>query len=566
MTCALLGCHGDDAQAPAEGKDTLVIGAMSEPLSLAGVFATVTTTQNLAGLATPAPVTADFNCATSFQPGLYKAWERADDGKSLTVHLDERYRWEDGTPVVAGDFAKTWALVCDPAAGSPRASACGRLEEKRRPEVVDDHTLVFGFDKPTQLEAMMSDVIQAPIHPGQLAAAPPPAAGAPASEGPWWTKPEFSTKPIGYGPWKLASWTPKVRMEFVPSPTFGIPEQAPHLAKVVAAFIPDHDARLAALQAGEIDVMEGVTAEDIAKLEKESPTIELRRRGWRVVEFAVWNPWDPAAIAALRKTLPENAPLPPKTIPDPRFASPEVRTALTELIDTDKLIRETMTDTLTGDVYGRPAVGTTNPNLCGVYDDAIQHLPHDVDDAKAKLAAQGWTDRNGDGILDDGRGHDFRFTLLANAAQPREVAAAKQIAADLAVAGIEARVEPLPVQALQKQVRDGTFDAVVANFSTALVADPSSLWSPTAPANFTGLTDPALDAAMEQIAAGDTPDHTAAKAFQARLYELQPYTFLYWADDVVAVDGRFQNTRVDLIYPWGDLWRWTVPADKVKYK
>ena len=53
---------------------------------------------------------------------------------------------------------------------------------------------------------------------------------------------------------------------------------------------------------------------------------------------------------------------------------------------------------------------------------------------------------------------------------------------------------------------------------------------------------------------------------QAKIYADQPYTFLWWMDEVIAVNSRFENTSIDVLSPFGRLHEWSVPADKVKYQ
>ena len=46
----------------------------------------------------------------------------------------------------------------------------------------------------------------------------------------------------------------------------------------------------------------------------------------------------------------------------------------------------------------------------------------------------------------------------------------------------------------------------------------------------------------------------------AKIYEDQPYCFLYWADEVVLLDGRFQDAGSNTLDLFHDLHRWWVPA------
>ena len=53
---------------------------------------------------------------------------------------------------------------------------------------------------------------------------------------------------------------------------------------------------------------------------------------------------------------------------------------------------------------------------------------------------------------------------------------------------------------------------------------------------------------------------------QAEIYDDQPYMFLWWMDEIVAIHSRFENTHIDMLSRLNRLQEWEVPADKVKYK
>ena len=50
------------------------------------------------------------------------------------------------------------------------------------------------------------------------------------------------------------------------------------------------------------------------------------------------------------------------------------------------------------------------------------------------------------------------------------------------------------------------------------------------------------------------------------IYDDQPYLFLWWQDDIVGVNERFEDTHIDMLSPIHDLYKWRVPDDKVKYR
>ena len=52
---------------------------------------------------------------------------------------------------------------------------------------------------------------------------------------------------------------------------------------------------------------------------------------------------------------------------------------------------------------------------------------------------------------------------------------------------------------------------------------------------------------------------------QAIIHDDQPYTFLYWRDEVVGLHERFKGAKVDVLSELHDLHEWWVPKDRVKY-
>ena len=96
--------------------------------------------------------------------------------------------------------------------------------------------------------------------------------------------------------------------------------------------------------------------------------------------------------------------------------------------------------------------------------------------------------------------------------------------------------------------------------------DPSSTWkcaTKDAPVefNYGGFCSPEVDSLIDRGLA--TPKFSDAapiwKEMQANIYEEQPVMFLYWMDEIVAVDKRVENVSVDLISSLSHLHEWDVP-------
>src|SRR6266581_1180286 len=79
----------------------------------------------------------------------------------------------------------------------------------------------------------------------------------------------LKSEPIGTGPFKLAEWVRGDRIVLVKNPDYHV-KGLPKLDKVTYRFIPDPNAALAALKAGDIDAaMFGIGPEHVPDLEKD---------------------------------------------------------------------------------------------------------------------------------------------------------------------------------------------------------------------------------------------------------------------------------------------------------
>ena len=86
--------------------------------------------------------------------------------------------------------------------------------------------------------------------------------------------------------------------------------------------------------------------------------------------------------------------------------------------------------------------------------------------------------------------------------------------------------------------------------------------------NFTGYYNPEVDTAIETALKEPDPKKNADlwRTVQRKIYEDQPYMFLYWRDDIVGLHQRFKDAKVNVLSPIQRLNTWWVPASEVKYK
>jgi peptide/nickel transport system substrate-binding protein len=225
-----------------------------------------------------------------------------------------------------------------------------------------------------------------------------------------------------------------------------------------------------------------------------------------------------------------------------------------------------------GTRYAKQAVSTITPELCNVQNTDIKFITYDPEKAKALFAEAGWSDTDGDGILDKD-GVRFRFTLVTNRENDRRTEAAVLIQNALKKVGVEMNIDTKEFNSMTDMLRKKQFEAVMGGWAAGLFVDPSTMWhsdteDKTYPFNYTSYSNPEVDALIDQGLATPDPNEAAPKwkELQAKVYEDQPYMFLWWRDEIVGIDRRFQNTTIDVLSLMNKLHEWEVPADKVKYK
>jgi peptide/nickel transport system substrate-binding protein len=127
-------------------------------------------------------------------------------------------------------------------------------------------------------------------------------------------------------------------------------------------------------------------------------------------------------------------------------------------------------------------------------------------------------------------------------------------------------VETLESGALTERLRSRQFDAALSGWSAALYVDPSSSWAPDSDFNYVSYRNPRAQELLRRGLAETDPLRAQGvwREFQSVVYADQPWTFLYWTDELVAVSDRFESTTIDLLSGYRRVEDWTVPPGRVK--
>ena len=171
-------------------------------------------------------------------PMLATGWKVVND-TTWEFTLRQGVKFHNGEPFTAASVKATMDYIKDPA---NKTHYLPRWAQVKDVQVVNDYTVRFITEKPWPgLIDRMAATDFLPMPPKMLKEQ-----GAPA----------LIAKPTGTGPFKFVQWVRDERLVLERNPDYW---QGPaDLSKVTFRYIPEFSARLAALLAGEIDIMKDV--------------------------------------------------------------------------------------------------------------------------------------------------------------------------------------------------------------------------------------------------------------------------------------------------------------------
>ena len=188
-------------------------------------------------------------------PGLATSWEVAPDGKSVTLKLRSDVGFHDGTPFDAEAVKFTFDTIADPKTASE--AAVTQLGPYAGTEVIDPHTVRVTYSQP--FGAALASYAE-----GTLAPVSPTAVKRLGNQA-------FSRAPVGAGPFRFVSWEEgrQVVLErfdkYNWAPGYNANTGPSAVQRVITRFIPDASTRVAALEAGEIDISDATPILDMKR-------------------------------------------------------------------------------------------------------------------------------------------------------------------------------------------------------------------------------------------------------------------------------------------------------------
>jgi ABC-type transport system substrate-binding protein len=353
---------------------------------------------------------------------------------------------------------------------------------------------------------------------------------------------------VGTGPYRFEAYQPGVKITLVRNEEyFG---QKPALKRLTYPIYTDTKQTVLKLKSGEINFGElkpGQYREEVL-IWKDKPVASRPQN----------NPFVNGKLECVVQDYPAYSYL-GWNADKPLFSDAKVRTAMTLALNRELLIQEVFVG------LGTVATGPWLPQT-GQLDPSIDPLEFDLDRAKKLLSEAGWSDTDGDGLLDKvlgGQKTPFEFTLLIYGNRPEYTSLGNIFKEDLLKIGVKLNIEAADWSLMQKRMDEKKFDAFTGGWATGWDNDPYQLWHSSQAdipkgSNRVGFRNPEADTLIEELRSTFDPEKrtTMLRRLHRLIYDAQAYSFLRvvqmpycWAKEVKNV--TFAKVRpIEDSKPW----------------
>ncbi len=341
-------------------------------------------------------------------PGLALSW-RAVNPTTWEFKLRRGVKFHDGSDFTAADVV----FSMERAASIPNGQYAGFVQNITAKEIVDPYTLRLKTATPYAM---------VPPDLNSIFIVSKKAATNASTE-------DFNAGKamVGTGPFKFVRFARGDRVELARNDAYWGGKG--HWEKVTFRIMPTDPARIAALLAGDVDMIDGIPTADLAKLKGNANFQMAQKVSWRTIFFHLdqWRDNSPFVTDKAGKPLAKNP------LKDRR-----VRLALSKAINRAAIVDRVM------EGAALPASNIVSPPVFGHVKD-LKPEALDIDGAKKLLAEAGYPDG---------------FGLTVHAPNNRYVnddQIAQVVAQMLSRIGVQVRVEALPINVYLPKARNGDF-------------------------------------------------------------------------------------------------------------
>lgn len=348
-------------------------------------------------------------------PRLATSWENPDN-LTWVFTLQEGARWHDdnevyakgeGPEVTAEDVKYSIERILD---SETKSSRYNLVESIEKVEVLDKYKVKITTKRPDAF--LLDNLASVYIVNKQIVETLGPE--------------KFSRTPIGSGPFKLEEIKPDDYVSLVRNDEHWL---KPNLDKIILKPIPDPNALLMALEAGDVDLVAQIPQKDVERIE-DTPGLVVMKQGTAAYRFIAFNcEKDPTSNLKFRD-------------------------AICAAIDMDGAVNAIFPPGM-----AERAVGPVPPPNLGYDPSLSKYWEYNPEKALEILGELGWKDTNADGVLDKD-GQPLKLRIIA----PQDTNRSKLsviVATSLNELGIKAEVQNLEWGTLLSESDKGNFDMLI---------------------------------------------------------------------------------------------------------
>ena len=263
---------------------------------------------------------------------LAETWQMK--GTKLQFKLRKGIRFHDGASFTSRDVLASFKRILT----DKQSLQAPNLQNIAEMDAPDDHTVILTLKKAdaNALEDINSRVVMKQSTAEKMG--------------------EADSRPIGTGPFRFTSW--ERSGQFVIRRNESYWGQAPKIDEVIYKAIQEDGARIAALEAGQADIISNIPPHEVARL-KANPRIRVQQvQGLRPIFLVLSPAYKP-------------------------LDNPKVRRAITHAIDRERIIKHIL------EGYAYPLSGLLSPQVFG-YEPSAKAYSYDPEKAKQQLTEAGF--------------------------------------------------------------------------------------------------------------------------------------------------------------------------------
>lgn len=507
-------------EAPQRG-DAFISGVTADAKTLVPILACDSASANICSLIFNGLI--KYNKDLELTADLAQNWEIQDNGLKIVFHLKKGVKWHDGKEFTAQDVEFTYKKLIDPQVQTPYSSDFLKVKEFH---ILDPYTIEIIYDTPFSPALSTWGMWIMPKH---------------ILENENLNLTDFSSHPIGTGPYKFKNWKRQEEIELTSNEQYF--EGCPFIGRYISKVIPDQTTIFLELQTKSIDACPLTPLQFLRQTE--NTFFKKNYLRFRLNSFS---------YTYLGYNL-----------EDQRFKDKKVRQALNFAVNKKEIIQIVLLG------QGKEATGPFIPRSWG-YNDSVINAEFSPEHAIELLRQAGWQDTNQDGILDK-NGKNFEFTIITSQGNEARVKTAELIQKYLKNIGIKVKIKVLEWSALlDEYINKQRFEAILLGWSLSMDPDCYDIWHSSkikqGEFNFVHYKNLEVDQLLEK--ARVTFDIELRKKYyhqiHALIYEDQPYMFLYSPDSLEVVSSRFKGIDPAPIGIGYNFIKWWVPEKQQRYK